>query len=213
MKHKNHVSGKARNIRKELNRKFGISEGDIVRALKGDEKSAQKLTQMGIDGRRLQKYAPIFADDVKDSIQGTDALNKMWADIYQQTGKSALNIESDIARTELADIDLVDGREEKAFKFVQDKQLKARRHSDNMQALQMEAEIAEIEALANHEYRMQRLENKLPLKQMQADRDYKEARLDHILQNGDASQLDLVPEKRYTERSLLTRVIDFFKGK
>ncbi len=213
MKHKNHVSGKAKTIRKELNRKFGISEGDIVRALKGDEKSAQKLSQMGIDGRRLQKYAPIFADDVKDSIQGTDALNKMWGDIYQQTGKSALAIESDIARTELADIDLVDGRTEKAFKFIQDKQLRTDKHHDNMQALQMEAEIAEIEQLASHEYRMQRLENKLPLKQMQADRDYKEARLDHILQNGDASQLELVPEKRYTERSLLTRVVDFFRGK
>ncbi|NJN13057.1 MAG: hypothetical protein HC815_36095 [Richelia sp. RM1_1_1] len=213
MKHKNHASGKAKNIRKELSKKFGITEGDIVRALKGDEKAAKHIAQMGIDGRRLSKYAPIFADDVIDSIDGTDSLNKMWADIYTKAGKSALNIESDIAKVELADIDLVDGRTEKAFKFVQDKQLKARRHSDNMQALQMEAEIAEIEALANHEYRMQRLENKLPLKQMQADRDYKEARLDHILQNGDASKLDLVPEKRYTERSLLTRVVDFFKGK
>ncbi|MEM6755186.1 MAG: hypothetical protein AAF630_19710 [Cyanobacteria bacterium P01_C01_bin.38] len=213
MKHKNHVSGKAKNIRKELSKKFGITEGDIVRALKGDEKAAKHIAQMGIDGRRLSKYAPQFAEDVTDSIDGTDSLNKMWADIYTKAGKSALNIESDVAKTELADIDLVDGRTEKAFKFVQDKQLKAGKHSGNMEALKMEAEIAEIEALANHEYRMQKLENKLPLKQMQADRDYKEARMDHILQNGDASQLKLVPEKRYTERSLLTRVIDFFKGK
>jgi hypothetical protein len=213
MKHKNHVSGKAKTIRKELNRKFGISEGDIVRALKGDEKSAQKLSQMGIDGRRLSKYAPMFAEDVRDSIEGTDALNKMWADIYQTAGKSTLNIESDIARTELADDDLIDGRTEKAFKFIQDKQLRADKHRNNMEALQMEAEIAEIEQLANHEFRMQRLENKLPLKQMQADRDYKEARLDHILQNGDASNMKLIPEKRYTERNLLTRVVDFFRGK
>lgn len=213
MKHKNHVSAKAKTIRKELNRKFGISEGDIVRALKGDEKSVKRLAQMGIDGRRLSKYAPIFAEDVQDSIQGTDALNKMWADIYQTAGKSALNIESDIAKTELADIDLVDGRTEKAFKFIQDKQLKADKHSESMEALQMEAEIAEIEQLANHEFRMQRLENKLPIKQMQADRDYKEARLDHILQNGDASNMKLIPEKNYTKRNVFARVVDFFKGK
>lgn len=213
MKHKNHVSGKAKNIRKELSKKFGITEGDIVRALKGDEKAAKHIAQMGIDGRRLSKYAPQFASDAIDSIDGTDALNKMWADIYTKAGKSTLNIESDVAKTELADIDLVDGRTEKAFKFVQDKQLKAGKHSGNMEALKMEAEIAEIEALANHEYRMQKLENKLPLKQMQADRDYKEARMDHILQNGDEEQLKLVPEKRYTDKSLLTRIIDFFKGK
>ncbi|MBE9212970.1 hypothetical protein IQ247_09775 [Plectonema cf. radiosum LEGE 06105] len=213
MKHKNHVSSKAKTIRKEMQRKFGISEGDIVRALKGDERAAKHIAQMGIDGRRLSKYAPQLADNMIDSIQGTDALNKMWADVYQQVGKSSLAIESDIARTELADDDLNDGRTEKAFKFIQDKQLRADKHSDNMQALQMEAEIADIEQMANHEYRMQKLENKLPLKQMQADRDYKEQRLDHILQNGDASQLELVPEKRYTERSLLSRVVDFFKGK
>ena len=68
----------------------------------------------------------------------------MWADIYQTAGKSTLNIESDIARTELADDDLVDGRTEKAFKFIQDKQLRTDKHHDNMQALRTEAEIAEI---------------------------------------------------------------------
>lgn len=213
MKHKNHVSGKAKNIRKELSKKFGISEGDIVRALKGDEKAAKHIAQMGIDGRRLAKYAPQFAEDAIGVIDGTDALNKMWADIYTKTGKSTLNIESDIAKTELADIDLMDGRTEKAFKFIQDKQLKADRHSDNKKALKMEAEIAEIEHLASHEYRMQRLENKLPLKQMQADRDYNDARFDHILEHGESSNLRLIPKKQYTERNILTRIIDFFAGK
>lgn len=213
MKHRNHVSGKAKTIRKELSRKFNIAEGDIVKALKGDEKAAKRIAQMGIDGERIKKYAPQITEHVLDSIEGTDALNKMWGDIYTQAGKSTLNIESDVAKVELADIDLVDGRTEKAFQFIQDKQLKASRHWSNMEHAIMQAEIAEIEQLANHDYRMEKLENKLPLKQIQADKDYQDAKLDHVLQFGESSQTNLIPKKQYTERSLLSRVVDFFKGK
>ena len=213
MKHKNHVSGKARNIRRELSKKFGISEGDIVKAIKGDEKATKRIAQMGIDGERIKKYAPLITEHVLDSIEGTEALNKMWGDIYQQAGKSTLNVESDMARTELSDVDLVDGRLEKAYKFSQDKKKKSIRHQDNMQALQMEAEIAEVEQSANHEYRMQRLENRLPLKQIQADREYQSARLDHFLEHGDNARVDLIPEKRFTGREVLSRVVDFFSGK
>ena len=213
MKHKNHVSAKAKTIRKELSRKFNIREGDIVKALKGDEQATKRIAQMGIDGERIKKYAPQLTEHLLDYIEGTDALNKMWGDVYTQAGKSTLNIESDVAKVELADIDLVDGRTEKAFQFIQDKKMKAFKHEDNMEALMMQAEIQEIEQLANHDFRMDKLENKLPLKQIQADKDYKDARLEHILQYGASSRLNLVAKKEYTGRNLLTRVVDFFRGK
>ena len=168
---------------------------------------------MGIDGERIKKYAPQIKKHILDSIEGTDELNRMWGDVYTQAGKSTLGIEADIARVELAEIDLIDGRTEKAYKFIQDKQRKSIRHQDNMQALQMESEIAEIEQLANHDFRMQRLENKLPLAQIKADKDYQNARLDHVLQFGESSQTKLIPKKEYTGRNVLSRVIDFFSGK
>lgn len=215
MKHKNHVSGKAKKIRKELDKKFAIKESDIVKALKGNEKAAKHIAQMGIDGETLKRRAPQLAEMVTNSIDGTVAYNKMFTDIHKSAGKGALSIEDNIASIELAEIDLKDGRTQKALKFVTEKQLKEQSHKDSMQVIQMEAQIKDTELMSNHEYRVAKLENKLPLKQIGADRDYQEAKIDHVLEYGDSAQTKLIPRKQYTQRTIVQRVIDvisFFAG-
>jgi hypothetical protein len=211
MKHKNHVSSRAKNIRKEMNRKFNISESDIAKALNGDEKALKAIAQMGIDGEKLQRYAPQVSEHVRNSMKGTQALNKMWSDIYVDGGRASLDIENQQARTELANTSLVNQRIERANEFVNNQRNESLRHQNQLEYLRMKAEIDDIEKLSDHDYRIAQVSNRLELQQIKADRDYQSAKTDHILQNGESSRVDLIPRKDY-KKNLMSKAIDFFTG-
>lgn len=207
----NHVGKNAKKIRKKLEKNFGVNESQIDAAIKGDIVAIQEIAQSGIEGERISRLAPRIAEKVIQSIQGTEAENRMYTEIYRAAGSSTINIESMEAATQLSNRSLIDYRKEQAQKFVNDKKAMKAKLEQNLEFLRMQAEVRNIEMLGNHEYRVQRLQNQISLKQMQAEIEYNDRVIDHYLENGDNSQVELVAKKEFG--GFLGRVTNFLTGK
>ncbi|NJM21216.1 MAG: hypothetical protein HC907_22120 [Richelia sp. SM1_7_0] len=207
----NHVGKNAKTIRRKLQKNFGINESQIDAAIKGDELAIQKIAQAGIEGDKISRLAPRISEKIIQSIQGTEAENKMYTDIYSAAGNATANIESMEASTLLSNRSLIDYRKEQAQKFVNDRKVMNAKLEQNLEFLRMQAEVRNIEMIGNHEYRVQKLQNQIPLKQMQAERDYKEQVIEHYLENGDNAQVELVARKNFG--GFLGRVTNFLTGK
>ena len=208
----NHVGKNAKTIRKKLQKNFGVNESQIDAAINGDIVAIQEIAQSGIDGERISRLAPRITSSVIQSIQGTEAENRMYSEIYKVAGTATANIESMEAATQLSNRSLIDYRKEQAQKFVNDKKVMNAKLEQNLEFLRMQAQVRNTEMLGNHEYRVQRLQNQIPLKQMQAELEYKEQIIEHYLENGDNSQVELVAKKEFGG-GFLGRVTNFLTGK
>ena len=208
----NHVGKNAKTIRKKLQKTFGVDESLIEASIKGDVAAIQKIAQKGIEGERISRLAPRIAEKVIQSIQGTEAENRMYADIYNVAGTATANIESMEAATQFSNRSLIDYRKEQAQKFVNDKNVMKAKLEQNLEFLREQAKVRNTEMLGNHEYRLQKLQNQIPLKRMQAELEYKEQVIEHYLENGDSSQVELVAKKEFGG-GFLESVTNFLTGK
>lgn len=209
----NLVGKNAEKIKGLLGRNFKIDEQKIKLAVKGDAATIKEISQKGIEGAKIQKYAPQIAAHLIDSIQGVDAENKMYTDIYKAAGKVSQSLTKYQHETVAANTELANFRTLQAQNFVNQKKMASEKMKNEQQYLAEQARVRYIEMLGNHEFRMQKLENQIPLKQMQADREYMEAKIEHYLEYGDASNDELIPAKEFTGVGVFEKIKNFFSGK
>jgi len=212
MKIKNSVGKWGKNISPELARKFGITNAEFHRAMQGDERAAKKIGQMANEGEIYTKQAPKVAQRMLQIISGTSAMNEAVTTVSLAAAQATKQIEANGAKVQLADQKLVNDRKEQALRHVSNLELNTSRHNNNLEAIQMEASIAETTARVDHNYRMAQLQGKIPLQQMRADKEYQEARTDHLLEYGDKSRLSLIPKREY-ETNFVQKVVEFFLGR
>jgi hypothetical protein len=208
---RNNVGKWAKNITPELAKKYGIDNATFHKAMMGDENACKQIGQLANEGEYAVKFAPKVAQRMLQIIAGTNAVNQAVTNVSLATAQGTKQIEANAGKVQIANTKLVNERKENALKQVAQLELLTTKHQNNLEAIQMQASIDETTARVDHNYRMKQLDAKLPLQQMRADKEYKEARTEHLLENGNNSRVPLLPKKEY-EASFIKRVIDFFSG-
>ena len=210
---KDHVSGYGKSIKKATAKKFGISNSLIIRAVNGDEKALKEIGDKGKLGERLALSMPLIRENIKAYIEGTTEYNTALADIYKSGAKGAIAIDkagSDVTLENTRYDNLMEEYKSKLFAQLEAENL---RHSDSMDAIELQAwidaQMAEVNAKANFET----ISNKPFLAQMKADADYENKKIKHLLENGSDSDLSLIPQKHFSTNPIVrmwNRIRDLF---
>lgn len=208
----NHIGKKAQNITPELAKKYGISYPTIQKAYRGDVKANQEIGKLANKGEIAAKMAPLVQQRVQQIIAGTNAVNESDALILKAVKDGTLKIEQAQDSMELADNDLTFKRIENAQKHQYALQNNLQKHNENVEYLTQNQETTEVIMRADFEYRMQALEAKIPLAQLQADRQNIMDRGVHALQMGENTNFDLVPQKEYGLAAPIRKVFRWVFG-
>lgn len=210
---RDHVSEYGKQIKKATANKFGISNSLIIRAVNGDEKALKEIGDKGKLGERLALSMPLIRENIKAYIEGTTEYNTALADIYKSGAKGAIAIDkagSDVTLENTRYDNLMEEYKSKLFAQLEAESL---RHSDSMDAIELQAwidaQMAEVNAKANFET----ISNKPFLAQMKADADYENKKIKHLLENGSDSDLSLIPQKHFSTNPIVrmwNRIRDLF---
>ncbi|MGF1674254.1 MAG: hypothetical protein ACFCUV_11305 [Rivularia sp. (in: cyanobacteria)] len=195
---RDHVSTYGKSIKKATDKKFGINNRLIIRAVNGDEKALKEIGDLGKTGERLALSMPLIRENLKAYIEGTTEYNTALADIYKSGAKGAIAIDK-----AGADMTLENTRYENLMKEYNTKlfaQLEAenQRHNDSLDVIQLQAWIDAQMATVNAKANLESISNKPFLAQMKADADFENKKIKHLLENGSDSDLSLIPRKQFS---------------
>jgi hypothetical protein len=141
--------------------------------------------------------APLIHQRVQQIIAGVNAVNESDTAILKAVKAGTLKIESNQNAIELANNDLTFKRIEQNEKQTHALEIGLEKHKNDLEIIKRENEISKVIMLADFEYRNEQLDTKVPLLQLQADRQNLIDRSTHALQFGESSQPQLVPQKEY----------------
>ncbi|PAX58343.1 hypothetical protein [Brunnivagina elsteri] len=195
---RDHVSGYGKQITKATNKKFGINNSLIIRAVNGDEKALKQIGDMGKTGERLISAMPLIRENLKSYIEGIGDYNEALADIYKTGGREAAKIDK-----AGGDVSLENNRynhliEEYQTKLFADLDKEYQRHDDAMDVIELQAWIDTQMATVNTKVNLESISNKPFLAQIQANRDYEDKKIKHLLENGSDSDNSLIPKKHFS---------------
>ncbi|MBF2016810.1 MAG: hypothetical protein IGS23_16740 [Rivularia sp. T60_A2020_040] len=94
---KDHVSGYGKQIKNATNKKFGINNSLIIRAVNGDDKALKQIGDLGKTGERLAMAMPSIRENLKAYIEGITEYNTALADVYKTGGKGAICLQQRFA--------------------------------------------------------------------------------------------------------------------
>ncbi|KAB8318220.1 hypothetical protein SD81_017220 [Tolypothrix campylonemoides VB511288] len=200
---KNHVSTYGKQIVKATNQKFGINNALIVRAINGDEKALTQIGDMGKTGERLLMAMPTIRENLKAYIDGTKEYNTALADIYKTGSKGSLAIDKAAGDMTLENTRFNHLMEEYKTKLFSDLEKEHQRHDDALDVIELtawvDAQMTTVEAKAS----LEGISNKPFIAQMKADRDFEDKKIQHLLENGSDSDLNLIPRKHYSTNPIV----------
>jgi hypothetical protein len=195
---RDHVSGYGKQITKATNKKFGINNALIIRAVNGDDKALKQIGDMGVVGQRLITAMPLIRENLKDYIEGIGDYNEALADIYKTGGREAGKIDKaggDVSLENTRYNHLIDEYKTKLFA---DLEKEYQRHDDAMDVIELQAWIDTQMTTVEAKTRLEDISNKPFIAQMKADRDYEDKKIKHLLENGSDSDLSLIPQKHFS---------------
>lgn len=198
------VSGYGKDISKATDKQFGINKSLIVKAVMGDEKALTQIGDMGKTGERLQMAMPIIRDNLKKYIEGTKEYNVAIADIYKTGSKASLAIDKAGGELSLENTRYLNQIEEYKTKLFADLEKENQRHTDAMDVIELTAWIDSQMAEVNTQAQLETITNRPMIAQQQADVDYENRKIQHILQNGSESDLSLIPRKQFSTNPIVT---------
>ncbi|NJR16232.1 MAG: hypothetical protein HC785_11280 [Calothrix sp. CSU_2_0] len=195
---RDHVSSYGKQITKATNKKFGINNALIIRAVNGDDKALKQIGDMGNTGQRLIAVMPLIRENLKDYIEGIGDYNEALADIYKTGGREAAKIDKaggDVSLENTRYNHLIDEYKTKLFA---DLEKEYQRHDDAMDIIELQAWIDTQMTTVEAKTRLEDISNKPFIAQMKADRDYEDKKIKHLLENGSDSDLSLIPKKHFS---------------
>jgi hypothetical protein len=194
---RDNVSGYGKDIVKATNKKFDINNALIIKACNGDETALKQLGDMGKTGERLQMAMPAIRENLKAYINGITEYNTSLADIYREGGTGAASIDKAGGDVSLANNKYLNKIEEYKTSLFASLKAENQRHDDSMDVIELKAWIDTQMATVSAKAQMEGISNRPMIAQMQSDRDYESAKINHILQNGSDSDLSLIPRKEF----------------
>ncbi|NJO62397.1 MAG: hypothetical protein HC836_30480 [Richelia sp. RM2_1_2] len=200
---RDHVSTYGKSIKKATDKKFGINNRLIIRAVNGDEKALKEIGDLGKTGERLALSMPLIRENLKAYIEGTTEYNTALADIYKSGAKGAIAIDkagSDMTLENTRYDNLIEEYKAKLFAQLESE---SQRHDDAIDVIQLQAWIDAQMATVNAKANLESISNKPFLAQMKADADYENKKIKHLLENGSDSDLSLIPRKQFSTNPVI----------
>ncbi|WP_414623870.1 hypothetical protein [Calothrix sp. CCY 0018] len=195
---RDHVSTYGKSIKKVTDKKFGISNRLILRAVNGDEKALKEIGDKGKLGERLALSMPLIRENLKAYIEGTTEYNTTLADIYKSGAKGAIAIDKAGSDVTLENTRYSNLMEEYNTKLFAQLESEYQRHDDAMDVIELQAWVDTQMATVNAKANLESISNKPFLAQMKADDDYENKKIKHLLENGSDSDLSLIPRKQFS---------------
>jgi hypothetical protein len=200
---KDHVSGYGKGIRNATNKKFGINNSLIIRAVNGDDEALKEIGDLGKTGQRLAMAMPTIRENLKAYIEGITEYNTALADVYKTGGKGAIAIDkaaSDVTLENSRYNNLIEEYKTGLFAKLESE---TQRHDDAMDVIELQAWVDTQMATVNAQANLESISNKPFLAQMKSDADYENKKIKHLLENGSDSDLSLIPKKHYSTNPLV----------
>jgi negative regulator of replication initiation len=194
---KNHVSKRAKRVAGTLQGKYGLSLNLLDQALKGDKQALQVIGEAGKQGALIQELMPLLTEAYLSTIKGTEEYNKGLTTIVKQGASSNIAIDKASSQAMLANKKYINQREEVALDFSNARATEITRHQYAINYAHLKAYIERYLTQVDNEAKAQEQANRPELKQIDEDAKYFVASAKHLLQNGDASKLELVPRREY----------------
>ncbi|NJL77693.1 MAG: hypothetical protein HC836_10345 [Richelia sp. RM2_1_2] len=200
---KDHVSGYGKQIKNATNKKFGINNSLIIRAVNGDNKALKQIGDLGKTGERLAMAMPSIRENLKAYIEGITEYNTALADVYKTGGKGAIAIDKALSDVTLENTRYGNLIEEYKTSLFAKLESENQRHEDSLNVIELQAWVDAQMATVNAKANLEAISNKPFLAQMKADADYENKMILHLLENGSDSDLSLIPKKHYSTNPLV----------
>lgn len=200
---RDHVSGYGKQITKATNKKFGINNSLIIRAVNGDERALKEIGDMGKLGERLTLAMPTIRENLKSYIEGNTEYNTALADIYKTGSKGSLSIDKAASDVTLENTRFNNLIEEYKTKLFAQLEAENQRHDDAMDVIELQAWVDAQMKTVDAKASLESISNKPFLAQMKSDEDYENKKIQHLLEHGSDSDLSLIPRKDYSTNPLV----------
>ncbi len=209
---KNHVSKYGRVQEKQLKDKVGVNTNLIYRALTGDVNAMRKLGNMGMEGKTISDNAATVQAATLAAIQGTEDLNTVLAAIYEQGGKSGIEIEKAILGTQLGAKVTANKLGELQTEYDLKDRKEDQRHTAEEQLASLKAWLEITLDNIDNRYKFNKERLSLEEKQEKIDRDHNKALGSSYLKEGDIGQERFTPRKQLPGVPIVDRVVEFIRG-
>lgn len=197
LKLKNHVQKKGKRISTVLKSKYGFDLTDLNAALMGDQAKLKAIGEAAKQGQHVQEFMPLLKEAYQHIIKGTEVYNTGIADILKAGANSAITIDKATAQTMLANQKYGNQRKELAADFATAKQAESLRHSYAIDYVQLKSYIDQYITVVDNDARLLDQTNRPQIKQIEEDKRFDITAAKHLLANGEASNLELLPHKIY----------------
>ena len=194
---KNHISGWGKDLEKAVEDKFGVSTQTIIRAALGDSSAQTNITDMGLEGEKLQANLPEIKRHLMNHFNGTTQLNTVLAETLTQGGKDAQTLKKLESSTDQNNTKYLNAIREIQTKYLIDVEKEEFRHSSAIEKVTLQAWIDQNARQVDYDADISRIQNAPALNQISENRRFEAEKSKHILTHGSDSRLDLLPRKQY----------------
>lgn len=212
---KNHISSlDTKTLQNVLKERFGFGLDDMEEALSGNQEKAKEIGEFGRQGRFAAKYAPKVAQSILDGIEGTLAINEASASLLQAAGKADTKIVKAGNKTLLANQRYAHDKTETNQEYNASKEYETKRHEYATNYIELRSLYDQYFLTVDEDMRLTQQNYRPEIKQIQEVERHSEQLMDHLLQRGEESRVDLIPAKDYLDSDVtsLGRPLAALKG-
>lgn len=192
---------------------FGVPYQVLDRALDGDESTIQQLSALASKCARISENAPQLEKAMTEIIDGTVVGNVTVANILRQASAGALKIQA--AKIGLGQtLDTYQFESWQAEKREKNERLYQQNVRKELVSLQKENDLNRaVKQRVDALHQLNAATRQTAIWQLQADKEYQEAHIDHSWEYGDRAKHSLISKKEYTGLAKAKEVMkNWFNG-
>ncbi|MGB7440096.1 MAG: phasin family protein, partial [Coleofasciculaceae cyanobacterium] len=193
----NHISAVSPGTLAAMQKLFGISLDDFLKAVYGDHQAIRKLADMG----KLSEVAKLNLEPAlaaaKLAIETTGDLNKAIADLVKQSATSGKQTTKAILDSRSAETKFQNELRELQQGYVQGAVAETARHLHASSLIEIRGATADLMALTRYQEQVRKEDNKIPLAEHSAELDYQKAISSALWSQGSEAQLDRITKPNY----------------
>lgn len=201
---KDHVGKHGQTLERQLNANYGDLLGLLKQAtdIKNPTQQLQackKLGQINLEAQAYNDVAPQLKAAILNQIQATTQFNIDKAEILKAAGKGSTSIEKAASSVYLANTDYKNHRTENALDFHQARVIELQRHQLEMSYIRLQGMIRQSLATVDSQAKFINASNQPAIRQIQENANYQKTAMNHLLGNGERSNLELIHRKDYQQ--------------
>lgn len=204
MTFKNHIDKHGKTLNKSQKAYFGdlfqlMEDALNLKNPELQQKACKELGQMNLNSQLYKDLSPQLKQAVINQIQATTQFNVDRAEILRETGRGAIAIKKSQASTKLSNSELLNKTRENAADFHYSARLEKQRHELEINYIRLNSMVRQAMGMIDGQARLITASNQPELKQIPETLKYQKEVGKHLLSNGDASRVDLIHKKDYTQ--------------